>query len=121
LGSNPWIDHVQADSRTRKNRLGRCRAVRGGLAEKNEVRSERVTFGEVCRAAGCPGSAHGLRKAGARRAAEDGETEAQLNALFGWADGCRESATYTRTANRAGPQGAEKYRTGSQDPPAQKR
>lgn len=58
-------------------------------------------FGKVCRAAGCPGSAHGLRKAGARRAAEDGATEAQLNALFGWADGSRESATYTRTANRA--------------------
>ncbi|MCJ2030558.1 hypothetical protein MKK50_14295 [Methylobacterium sp. J-043] len=40
-------------------------------------------FGKVCRTAGCPGSAHGLRKAGARRAAEDGTTEAQLNALFG--------------------------------------
>lgn len=51
--------------------------------------------------AGCPGSAHGLRKARARRAAEDGATEAQLNALFGWADGSRESAVYTRTANRA--------------------
>lgn len=58
-------------------------------------------FGKVCRAAKCPGSAHGLRKAGARRAAEDGATEAQLNALFGWADGSRESAVYTRTANRA--------------------
>jgi integrase len=58
-------------------------------------------FGKVCRAAGCPGSAHGLRKAGARRAAEEGATEAQLNALFGWADGSRESAVYTRTANRA--------------------
>lgn len=58
-------------------------------------------FGKACRAAGCPGSAHGLRKAGARRAAEDGATEAQLNALFGWADGSRESAIYTRTANRA--------------------
>jgi hypothetical protein len=68
-----------------------------------------------------PGSAHELGKAGTRRAAEDGATEAQLNALFGWADGCRESATYTRSANRAGPQGAEKYRTGSQDPAPQKR
>ena len=58
-------------------------------------------FGKVCRQAKCPGSAHGLRKAGARRAAEDGATEAQLNALFGWADGSRESAVYTRTANRA--------------------
>ncbi|WP_082482931.1 site-specific integrase [Methylobacterium sp. Leaf123] len=58
-------------------------------------------FGKACREAGCPGSAHGLRKAGARRAAEEGATEAQLNALFGWADGSRESAVYTRTANRA--------------------
>lgn len=58
-------------------------------------------FGKVCREAKCPGSAHGLRKAGARRAAEAGASEAQLNALFGWADGSRESALYTRTANRA--------------------
>ncbi|MDR7037415.1 integrase [Methylobacterium sp. BE186] len=58
-------------------------------------------FRKACQAAKCPGSAHGLRKAGARRAAEEGATEAQLNALFGWADGSRESAVYTRTANRA--------------------
>ena len=58
-------------------------------------------FGKVCREAGCPGAAHGLRKAGARRAAEAGATEAQLNALFGWADGSRESAVYTRTADLA--------------------
>lgn len=58
-------------------------------------------FREASTAAGCPGSAHGLRKAGARRAAEDGVSEAQLNALYGWADGSRESATYTKTANRA--------------------
>src|SRR5262249_10164463 len=35
-------------------------------------------FRESCREAGCPGSAHGLRKAGARRAAERGATERQL-------------------------------------------
>ncbi|WP_281407152.1 tyrosine-type recombinase/integrase [Methylobacterium sp. WL9] len=58
-------------------------------------------FRKVCTTAGVPGSGHGLRKAGARRAAEDGATESQLNALFGWADGSRESAVYTRTANRA--------------------
>lgn len=58
-------------------------------------------FKKVCREAGVPGSAHGLRKAGARRAAEAGATEAQLNALFGWAAGSRESATYTRTADNA--------------------
>ena len=58
-------------------------------------------FRDVCKKAGVPGSAHGLRKAGARRAAEAGATEAQLNALFGWRQGSRESATYTRTANNA--------------------
>ena len=58
-------------------------------------------FGKVCRAAKCPGAAHGLRKAGATRLAEAGASEPQLNALFGWADGSRESAVYTRTANRA--------------------
>lgn len=58
-------------------------------------------FGKVCREADVPGVAHGLRKAGARRAAEAGATEAQLNALFGWASGSRESAVYTRTADNA--------------------
>ena len=48
-----------------------------------------------------PGQAHGLRKAGARRAAESGAAEAELNAWFRWADGSRESATYVRGANRA--------------------
>ena len=55
-------------------------------------------FRKACHAANVPGAAHGLRKAGAVRAAENGATEAQLNALFGWADGSRESATYTRKA-----------------------
>lgn len=58
-------------------------------------------FRKACQKAKVPGSAHGLRKAGAVRAAENGATEAQLNALFGWADGSRESATYTRKAGRA--------------------
>jgi integrase len=58
-------------------------------------------FKIACVAAGVPGSAHGLRKAGARRAVEDGATEWQLNAIFGWSDGSRESAVYTRGANRA--------------------
>jgi hypothetical protein len=47
-----------------------------------------------------PGAAHGLRKAGARRAALEGATEAELNAWFGWSEGSRESATYVRGANR---------------------
>jgi integrase len=58
-------------------------------------------FRAACRAAGVPGVAHGLRKAGARRAAEAGASEAQLNALFGWAPGSKESSTYTRTADAA--------------------
>ncbi|WP_367399424.1 MULTISPECIES: tyrosine-type recombinase/integrase [Methylorubrum] len=58
-------------------------------------------FRDACVAAGAPGQAHGLRKAGARRAAESGAAEAELNAWFGWADGSRESATYVRGANRA--------------------
>ena len=58
-------------------------------------------FAEACAKADVPGSAHGLRKAGAVRAAENGATEAQLNAMFGWREGSRESATYVRGANRA--------------------
>lgn len=56
-------------------------------------------FGEVCRKAGCPGSAHGLRKAGATRAAENGATERQLMAIFGWTTG-KMATHYTRAADR---------------------
>jgi integrase len=56
-------------------------------------------FGKVCRAAGVPGSAHGLRKAGATRAADAGATEYELMALYGW-DSPRTAAIYTRKTNR---------------------
>ncbi|MFL5106793.1 MAG: tyrosine-type recombinase/integrase, partial [Xanthobacteraceae bacterium] len=56
-------------------------------------------FREACRAAGCPGSAHGLRKAGATRAAERGATERQLMAIFGWSTG-KMAQHYTRSADR---------------------
>lgn len=57
-------------------------------------------FRGACRAAGVPGTAHGLRKAGATRAAENGATEAELEAIFGWRGG-RMASIYTRAANRA--------------------
>lgn len=59
-------------------------------------------FKKACRAAGIEDkSSHGARKIAAIRCAENGATEAELNAIFGWADGSRESATYIRNANRA--------------------
>jgi integrase len=57
-------------------------------------------FREVCQKTGIPGSPHGLRKAAATRAADNGATEAQLEAIFGWRGG-HMAALYTRTANRA--------------------
>jgi len=56
-------------------------------------------FRGVCNKTGVPGSAHGLRKAGATRAANNGATEAQLEAIFGWRGGGM-AALYTREANR---------------------
>ncbi len=56
-------------------------------------------FRDVCAKAGVPGSAHGLRKAGATRAANNGATEAQLEAIFGWRGGGM-AALYTKEANR---------------------
>jgi integrase len=41
-------------------------------------------FGDRCREAGIPGRAHGLRKAGATIAAENGATPHTLMAIFGW-------------------------------------
>ena len=56
-------------------------------------------FRDACHAAGVPGSAHGLRKAGANRAALAGATEHELMALYGWSEP-RTAAIYTRKANR---------------------
>ena len=57
-------------------------------------------FKRQCVAAGLPHcSAHGLRKAGATFAAEQGATEHQLMAIFGW-ESPKQAALYTRKANR---------------------
>jgi integrase len=56
-------------------------------------------FRLACKAAGVPGAAHGLRKAGATRAANNGATEAELEAIFGWHGG-RMASLYTRQADR---------------------
>jgi integrase len=57
-------------------------------------------FREASREAGVPGSAHGVRKIAATRAANAGATVAQLEAIFGWTGG-RMASLYTRSADRA--------------------
>ena len=57
-------------------------------------------FRDAARAAQCPGSAHGLRKAAANRLAEGGATVNQLMAWFDWSDE-RMAVLYTRKAERA--------------------
>lgn len=57
-------------------------------------------FRDRCDEAGLPHcSAHGLRKAGATIAAENGATEHQLMAIYGW-ESPKQAATYTKRANR---------------------
>src|SRR5262249_1761491 len=56
-------------------------------------------FRDACRQAGVPGSAHGVRKIAATRAANSGATVAQLEAIFGWSGG-RMASLYTRAADR---------------------
>jgi len=56
-------------------------------------------FKDACRTAGVPGSAHGVRKIAATRAANRGATVAQLEAIFGWQGGAMASL-YTRSADR---------------------
>lgn len=60
-------------------------------------------FKDACRAAGvdeAKKAAHGLRKVGATRAANNGATVAELEAIFGWSGGGMASL-YTRSADRA--------------------
>jgi integrase len=56
-------------------------------------------FAKACKAAGVPGRAHGLRKAGATIAAENGATAHQLMSMFTW-DKMATAETYTRKADR---------------------
>ncbi len=60
-------------------------------------------FKRLCVAAGllhC--AAHGLRKAGATIAAENGATEHQLMAIYGW-DSPKQAALYAKAADRKWP------------------
>jgi integrase len=57
-------------------------------------------FKKACKLAGIPNkSAHGIRKAAATRAANNGATVATLEAIFGW-EGGQMAALYTRAADR---------------------
>lgn len=56
-------------------------------------------FRQACKTAGVPGSAHGVRKIAATRAALNGATTAQLRALFGWTSDAMPSH-YTKDADR---------------------
>jgi integrase len=57
-----------------------------------------IWFGEACKAAGVPGRAHGLRKAGATIAADNGASAHELMAMFGWSR-LSMAETYTKGAN----------------------
>lgn len=56
-------------------------------------------FGKACKAAGVPGRAHGLRKAGATIAAEAGASAHELMAMFTWTR-LSEAERYTQAADR---------------------
>lgn len=68
-----------------------------GQAYKKEALGN--AFSDACRAAGICKSAHGIRKAAATRAANNGATVATLEAIFGW-EGGNMAALYTRAADR---------------------
>ena len=71
----------------------------GGRGEPLTKESFGNLFGAACRKAGVNKSAHGVRKIGATRAAENGATVAELEALFGWSGG-QMASLYTRAADR---------------------
>ena len=61
--------------------------------------SFRRAAGRRCFEAGVPGRAHGLRKAGATIAANNGATAHQLMSIFGW-DTLKMAERYTRGADQ---------------------
>ncbi len=56
-------------------------------------------FANRCEEAGVPGRAHGLRKAGATIAADNGATPFQLTAMYGWSS-VKMAEVYTKKADR---------------------
>lgn len=72
----------------------------GTRGEPMKKNSFGEAFTDAAKKAGVAKTAHGVRKAGATRAAENGATVAELEALFGW-NGGRMASVYTRTADRA--------------------
>lgn len=82
--------------------IGPCGALAFIVGEKGRPLTKESfgnAFKEACMAAGVPGSAHGVRKIAATRAAENGATVSELEAIFGWHGGTMASH-YTREANR---------------------
>jgi integrase len=73
--------------------------IAGGRGQPLTKESFGNLFREACRSARVPGSAHGVRKIAATRAANAGATVAQLEAIFGWTGGTMASL-YTRAADR---------------------
>lgn len=57
-------------------------------------------FADRCVEAGVPGRAHGLRKAGATIAANNGATAFELTAMYGWSS-VKMAEIYTKKADRA--------------------
>lgn len=57
-------------------------------------------FADRCDEAGVPGRAHGLRKAGATIAANNGATPFELTAMYGWSS-TNIAEIYTRKADKA--------------------
>ena len=71
----------------------------GSSAEPLTKESFGNYFRDYCNAAGVKASAHGLRKLSATMAANNGATEKELQALYGWKTNTQ-SQTYTRRADR---------------------
>jgi integrase len=72
----------------------------GGNSQPMKKESFGNAFGNACRAAGVPGSCHGLRKLAAIRLALAGATIPQMNAIFGWT-GSKMAMHYIDMADRA--------------------
>jgi integrase len=84
-----------------KQQLGHLVYLVTAFGHPHSVKGFGTWFKVRCRQAGLTDlSAHGLRKLAAQRCAEEGATELELMALFGWINS-QQAAVYTKKANRA--------------------
>ena len=96
LNPQPWIDIIAPQNNSLSGSLV---FIETEFGKPHSTKGLGNWFANQCILADIPGRAHGLRKAGATIAAENGATPYQLMSIFGWKTLSKRSFTRKRSAS----------------------